>query len=210
MTVLPMFPLEHPLLPGEPLHLNVFEPRYRALVRDVLSGDGDFGVVLIARGSEVGGGDERHDIGTVTRIVGHRQRASGQIELACRGIDRLRVIRWLDDDPYPRAQVEPWPDAELPAGQAWTHVRGPFLSILAEIQGLYDDLAVRRGRPSTTLGAPESLPATDYTFLTAANLPLGAADRYAALCAAGPAERLDVLVRALDDVQPLLQDRLQT
>src|SRR5207245_2365688 len=66
---LPMFPLGTVLLPHAHLPLHIFEPRYRALVKDVLAGDGEFGVVLIERGQEVGGGDVRFDIGTVARIV---------------------------------------------------------------------------------------------------------------------------------------------
>lgn len=210
MTVLPMFPLEHPLLPGEAVPLNVFEPRYRQLVADALGADSRFGVVLIARGSEVGGGDERLDIGTVAQIVGHRLRASGQIQLVCRGTDRLRVLRWLDDDPYPRAEIEPWPDEPLDDADDWHRLRAPLTSLLTETQHLYDALAAASGRPGLTLGAPDELPPAEYTYATAANLPLGAADRYAVLAAAGPAARLDVLVRALDDVLPLLRDRLGT
>lgn len=203
-----MFPLEHPLLPGEPLGLNVFEPRYRKLVADVLAGDGRFGVVLIARGSEVGGGDERCDVGTVVSLVGHRVRASGQIHLACRGTDRLRVIRWLDDDPYPRAEIELWPDEPAGTPREWTVARTPFTSVLAEAQEMYDRMAAHRGRPVVKLGAPPDLPPTEYTYITAANLPLGAADRYTILTAPGPRERLDAMIRALDDVLPILRARL--
>ena len=64
-----MFPLGTVLLPGAVLPLHVFEPRYRALVADCLAGEQEFGVVLIERGSEVGGVDVRRDIATVARIV---------------------------------------------------------------------------------------------------------------------------------------------
>ena len=50
MTVLAMFPLGTVLLPGGVLPLHVFEPRYRAMVRDCLEGSREFGVVLIDRG----------------------------------------------------------------------------------------------------------------------------------------------------------------
>jgi uncharacterized protein len=72
MAVMPMFPLGTPLLPGAVLPLHVFESRYRQMVRDILADDVDppeFGVVMIERGSEVGGGDERATIGTIARIV---------------------------------------------------------------------------------------------------------------------------------------------
>lgn len=210
MTVLPMFPLEHPLLPGEPLGLNIFEPRYRTLVADVLATDGRFGVVLIAHGSEVGGGDDRYDVGTVAQLIGHRVRASGQIHLACRGTDRLRVTRWLDDAPYPRAEIELWPDEPAGTARDWADARVPFASVLVEAQTLYDAMAAHRGRPVVRLGAPPDLPPTEYTYVTAANLPLGAADRYAVLTAPGPRDRLDAMIRALDDVLPILRDRLES
>ena len=64
-----MFPLGTVLLPGAYLSLHVFEPRYRALVQACLDGTPEFGVALIERGSEVGGGDARFDVGCVARIV---------------------------------------------------------------------------------------------------------------------------------------------
>ena len=66
---LPMFPLGTVLFPSVFLPLHVFEPRYQELTRDCLAGDNEFGVVLIERGSEVGGGDARFDVGTVARII---------------------------------------------------------------------------------------------------------------------------------------------
>ena len=54
-----MFPLSAVLFPYATMPLHVFEPRYRALMHDCLAGDRRFGVVLIERGSEVGGGDQR-------------------------------------------------------------------------------------------------------------------------------------------------------
>lgn len=57
---LAMFPLGSVLFPGMPLQLRVFEPRYVAMLSSLLSGtEREFGVVLIERGSEVGGGDVR-------------------------------------------------------------------------------------------------------------------------------------------------------
>ena len=99
MPVLPMFPLGTVLLPGMVLPLHVFEPRYRQLVQDCEAGDGEFGVVLIERGSEVGGGDVRTDVGTVAKIVQSQSLPDGRYLLATVGARRLRVERWLDDDP---------------------------------------------------------------------------------------------------------------
>src|SRR5680860_298653 len=101
-----MFPLGTVLLPHATLPLHVFEPRYRALVEACLEGTPEFGVVLIERGSEVGGGDTRFDLGTVARIVRAGRLDDGRYALVTVGAERLRVLRWLEDAPFPRALVE--------------------------------------------------------------------------------------------------------
>jgi Lon protease-like protein len=59
-----MFPLGTVLFPGGVVPLHVFEPRYRALTGYCLERDERLGIVLIERGSEVGGGDVRFRVGT--------------------------------------------------------------------------------------------------------------------------------------------------
>lgn len=105
-----MFPLSTVLFPGAGLPLHVFEERYRALMGHCLDGDGEFGVVLISRGSEVGGGDQRVDIGTVARIANVAGLEDGRLLVVATGVRRVRVEHWLPDDPYPRALVENLPD----------------------------------------------------------------------------------------------------
>ena len=112
----PMFPLGVVHFPGVVLPLRVFEPRYRRLTADCLAGDGEFGVVLIERGWEVGGGDTRFGVGTMTTIVDAGMAPDGLIHLRTVGTRRVRVLRWLEDDPYPRADVEDLAPCELGAG----------------------------------------------------------------------------------------------
>src|ERR1700733_10575231 len=103
--VLPMFPLGTVLFPHVLLPLHVFEPRYRLMTQRVLAGDGEFGVVLIERGSEVGGGDTRFGVGTVARIVQAHELPAGGYALATVGMRRIEINRWLPDDPFPQAEV---------------------------------------------------------------------------------------------------------
>jgi hypothetical protein len=107
-----MFPLSTVLFPHACLPLHVFETRYRALMADCRAQDGEFGVVLIARGSEVGGGDQRVDVGTLARISRLSELDDGRMLVLAEGVRRLRVCRWLTDDPYPRAEVMDSPDGE--------------------------------------------------------------------------------------------------
>ena len=118
MDVLPMFPLGTVLLPGQPLPLQVFEPRYLTMLRDVAAGDGRFGVVLIERGFEVGGGDQRFAIGCVASIEQVRPMGGGRVGLLARGQERIEVVDWLSDDPYPRAEVRRLPDLTWAADDA--------------------------------------------------------------------------------------------
>ncbi|MGB4630254.1 MAG: LON peptidase substrate-binding domain-containing protein, partial [Propionicimonas sp.] len=66
------------------------------------------------RGSEVGGGDVRFGVGTVARIVSVEQTV-GSIVLLATGAERFEVVRWLQDDPFPRAQVRELAAVELDA-----------------------------------------------------------------------------------------------
>ena len=120
MTVMPMFPLSTVLLPGMPLSLRIFEERYLKLLGDlVLEETPEFGVVLIEKGPEVGGGEKRLPIGTIASVIdiGTLEQFYG-IESV--GSQRFRVNAWLPDDPYPMADIDfipdlIWDDSLMPA-----------------------------------------------------------------------------------------------
>lgn len=121
MTVLlplPMFPLGSVAMPGSVVPLHVFEPRYRQLVKDLEAGDRRFGIVLIERGSEVGGGDVRAAVGTRMRLAESQQMPDGRYAIVAVGEERIRVETWLPDDPYPLALVETLRDEADPSDEA--------------------------------------------------------------------------------------------
>lgn len=101
-----MFPLGTVLFPKAALPLHVFEERYREMTRVCLEGEREFGVVLISRGSEVGGGDERRTIGTIAHIEMASPFPDGRYALVCEGRRRIAVREWLEEMPYPNALVE--------------------------------------------------------------------------------------------------------
>jgi Lon protease-like protein len=104
-TRLPMFPLSAVLFPHATMALHVFEPRYRDLMRDCLAGDPRFGIVLIERGSEVGGSDQRSALGTRGVITEAAALPDGRWVLEVEGEALIEVEEWLPDDPYPVALV---------------------------------------------------------------------------------------------------------
>ncbi len=100
-----MFPLGSVLVPDAPLPLHIFEPRYQQLLNESLEDDRTFGVVLISRGWEVGGGEARTDIGTLAHIDEYNRFDDGRAAVVSTGRSRIEVVEWLPDDPYPRAMV---------------------------------------------------------------------------------------------------------
>jgi Lon protease-like protein len=203
MATLPMFPLGGVLLPGVVLPLHVFEPRYRQLVTDCLdSGDHEFGVVLIDRGHEVGGGDTRADVGVVAMMLQVAALDGGRFAVVTVGTRRIRVVRWLADDPYPCAEIEDWPD------ESGDDVSQEQIDAIAARARACAGLSVEMGDSS---GVPEIELTGDPSFdsyLLAAISPLGPADQYAALCAPNPRDRLELIDRLLDDVEAGLRFRL--
>jgi len=202
---LPMFPLGTVLFPGAILPLHVFEPRYRQLMTDCLAGDGRFGVVLISRGSEVGGGDQRVAVGTEASIEEATRFDDGRWAVLAVGRHRIAVESWLPDDPYPLAEVRHLPAAAdgahpgalAEAGAAVRRARA-LLSELGQ-----DAAAGDRPRAAEPAGDPEAA-----TWRLCAAAPLGPLDRQRLLEIGGAGERVaaltDLVLEVADDLHRLL------
>jgi Lon protease-like protein len=197
-----MFPLGTVLFPHALLPLHVFEPRYRALTEACLAGDREFGVVLIERGSEVGGGDTRVSVGTVARIVEAGRLPDGRYVLATTGTKRLRVQKWLPEEPYPRAEVELLDD-EAPTPQA-APLRSEVERRLLRVLGLRAELG-EPGPPVTVRLDPDP---TRASFEAAALARFGPLDAQRLLELDSPSARLESLAALLDDEAQFLELRL--
>jgi len=207
---LPMFPLGSVLLPGMLLPLHVFEPRFRVLVDTVLLSDRrEFGVVLIERGSEVGGGESRTDIGCAARVLEVSRADDGRVALAAIGVRRIRVERWLHDDPFPQAVVGDWPDDADRATDDGSHQElatalGAVDASLARLLELARQLEL-----VDDIGMPElSENPTERVYQLATLSPLGALDRQRVLAAPDLAGRLALLSELLADQEILLRAEL--
>ncbi len=197
-----MFPLGAVLFPSMVLPLHVFEPRYRALTRDCLAADQRFGVVLIERGSEVGGGDVRFMAGTVARIVEAAELPDGRFALGTVGVERIRIVSWLDDDPYPRADVEPWPDP--PPTDRLPAMHEQNVGMLRRVLAMKAELREVAAPATIELSADIVLAG----YQAAAIAPVGPADQQALLEAESPDARAAHLGTLLDEQQELLSFRL--
>jgi Lon protease-like protein len=184
MTAFPMFPLGSVLFPSMPLPLRVFEPRYLDLLSDILPDEpSEFAVVLIERGSEVGGGEHRFTVGTVAQIT-ELDASEDFVVLIAEGTRRVEVTRWLEDDPYPKAELRVlddlvWSDAIAPLrNRAELAVRA-LLELATELTG--------EGWPSD---------------IQLADDPIAACWQLAAIAPLGPLDQVELL--ASPDVATLL------
>ena len=198
-----MFPLGTVLLPSVFLPLHVFEPRYREMTRVCLAGDHEFGVVLIERGSEVGGGEVREQVGTGARILEAVELPDGRWAIGAVGTRRIRVNEWLADDPYPRADVDDWDDPP-PSGD--------LVGSIADTTALLRRVLAR----TAELGDPAAASTQELTddpilatYQLAALAPFGPSDQLALLAAPSAEARVDHLHALLLDEEQFLIRRLE-
>lgn len=200
------FPLNSPLLPGMGLPLRLFEPRYTAMLAELIaSGDPSFVVAMIERGHEVGGGDERSDVGCVARILHAEEQPDRTWSVLAAGTGRVRVIEWLEDAPHPRAVIEDWPDPSVPAEQLpdlVDRIDQLELSVL-ELAALGASLGLPAPDPDTVFSDDQG----ERLYQLAILSPLGAHDRQRLLVCGDLHERVALSEELVREQTLLLRAR---
>ncbi len=87
--------------------LHIFEPRYREMLRDVLSSNRLFAVagLNLERMSIAGPIEPPHRVATVGIVRACQKNDNGTSNLLLQGLCRVEITRILSDDPYRRIQV---------------------------------------------------------------------------------------------------------
>ena len=212
MTVrLPLFPLNSVLFPGLVLPLNVFEERYRAMMRELLKTPEEdprrFAVVAIRDGHEVavaapgmpdptavpergpaaGFGPDPlaafHSVGCVADAATIRERADGTFEVLATGTTRVRLVSVDASGPFLTAELEEL--TEEPGDEAGALAEG----VLRAFRQYQKRLAGARERSvSTTADLPDQPSVVSY--LVAAAMMLDTPTRQRLLQAPDTASRL--------------------
>jgi Lon protease-like protein len=160
--------------------------------------------VLIERGFEVGGGDQRFGMGTVARIIDAAQTPDGRYLLATVGTERFRVKRWLDDDPYPLAEIDVLSDPKRVAPDADAR-RGDVQQLLGRVLAMSAELGDRVMPVDAAMLDPDPLRAS---YEAAARAPIGPLDAQRLLEIDDPGERFARLEALLQDTAEVLELRL--
>jgi Lon protease-like protein len=190
VALLPLFPLEVVLLPGIPLPLHIFEPRYKEMIGECLANDAPFGVVrALDEGiAEVGCTAE---IITVTK-----EYPDGRMDLIAEGRKRFEVLELNQERSFLRAEVLLVPDEPNVAAQE-EKIRAIQLHL--EILSL--------------AGAVQDLSAADQnqlSFYLAGSLPLDLDFKQKLLAMRSEGERIQAVAGYLEGILPKLRRVAQT
>jgi len=192
-TRLPLFPLGTVLFPGLVLPLNIFEERYRRLVRDLLDQPEprEFGVIAIRHGRETGidGASDLYDVGCTAEVRQVEEYEDGRYGLVTVGVRRFRLLGLHDPDPYLSGDVEMLPDdaGEHAVVEPVQEAFLAYLDALADQRGVEYDIPELPGEPVL------------LSYLVAAAMVVDLADKQRLLAEPDAARRLaadrDLLVR---------------
>ncbi len=101
---IPLFPLNTVLFPGMPLHLHIFEPRYKEMVHKCIHEKMEFGILLLHE-------TQLCQVGCTARITQIlRQFENGSMDILTEGRRRFRVLDVLNRESYLEAVVEYFDD----------------------------------------------------------------------------------------------------
>jgi len=96
----PLFPLGLVLLPEEVVPLHIFEDRYKQMIGDCLEDDSEFGIVWLSD-------DGLKEIGCTAKIAQLLERMEdGRMNILVRGSMPFRLMRRIEDLPYPAGDIE--------------------------------------------------------------------------------------------------------
>jgi Lon protease-like protein len=187
---IPLFPLPDVVLfPHVSLPLHIFEPRYRKMVADALSGHRTIGMILLRPGwkDDYYGRPPVFASGCAGRIETCQELEGGKYNIVLRALSRFRVIEEHAGEPYRVATVEPRPEHEDPAA---ADLDGARRRVLAAIGRAADGPA--------TLVLNSDLPHGPFVDALAQSLPLDPLERQSLLDCDSVAERYARLLEVLD------------
>ena len=167
------------------------------LARVLQQDTAEFGIVLIERGSEAGGGEKRFDIGTIAHIT-QLEAEDGTVAVVAWGQRRVEVVQWLEDDPHPQAEVRDIPDLE------WSDALKPILDeaerVVRRTLAQASEFGEQRWSAETALSENP----IEASWQLAGIAPVGPLDQVRLLKAATTEELLRGIIEATNGVAEVL------
>ena len=192
-SLLPIFPLDLVLLPGVPLPLHIFEPRYREMIAECLERKKPFGVVRASS-------DGVADIGCTAEIMSVTKKYDdGRMDILTRGVDRFEVIHVNNDRSFLQAEISVMQDEDEDEDE--DEPAKPTAQLATEAVRLHAEIAKLAG---TEPSGPDEH-AGNLSFLLAGSLPLDLDFKQNLLSTLSEARRLEAVIGYLEAVLPGLR-----
>jgi Lon protease-like protein len=185
-TLLPLFPLDLVLLPGTPLPLHIFEPRYQEMISECLDRSQHFGVV---RGKD----QELAEIGCTAEILTVTKKyPDGRMDIVTEGRARFEVIQLNQERSFLQAEVLYLQDEPEIASK----------EEMAQAMRLHGEIMTLAGaEPEKSSEVDES----HLSFHFAGSLPLDLDFKQSLLGMKSEAERLRALISFFDTILPTMR-----
>jgi Lon protease-like protein len=186
---LPIFPLELVLLPGVPLPLHIFEPRYKEMIAECLEQKKPFGIVRASS-------DGVADIGCTAEIMSVTKKYDdGRMDILTRGVERFEVIQVNEERAFLQAEISVVQDEdEDEPGK-------PLTEIVTQAVRLHAEIAKLAG---AELSGPDEH-GGNLSFLLAGSLPLDLDFKQSLLSTLSEAKRLEAVIGYLEAILPGLR-----
>jgi Lon protease-like protein len=102
----PLFPLGLVLIPRELVPLHIFEERYKLMIGECVENETEFGIVWLSDGG-------LKEVGCSARVSKVLERFDdGRMNVLVEGTTPFRLLKRIDDLPYPAGDIEPLADEQ--------------------------------------------------------------------------------------------------
>jgi Lon protease-like protein len=183
--LLPLFPLDLVLLPGVPLPLHVFEPRYKEMIAECLEEKKPFGVVRASS-------DGVAEIGCTAEIIEVTKRYDdGRMDILTRGVERFEVVQVHDERSFLEAEFSVVEDEPQEASD----------QLAQRALSLYEEISKLAGAS----GDGPALSDEYLSFQLAGSLPLDLDFKQKLLTTLSEPKRLQAVISYLEALLPGLR-----
>lgn len=189
-NMIPLFPLNLIVYPGEDLNLHIFEPRYRQLVNECIDEEKTFGIPVFIGNKLPGYGTEMH----VTTL--HKRYDDGQMDVKSKGLRVFRLINFenpVGGKLYAGGEVE-WVEA---GNSTSAHID----ALTQRLDNLYDLLQIEADYDPT---------AENFSYRVAHKVGMSIDQEYELLTLESEAERQLFLIQHLNNVMPVVAEMERT
>ncbi|HXZ31532.1 MAG TPA: LON peptidase substrate-binding domain-containing protein [Terriglobales bacterium] len=184
--LLPLFPLDLVLLPGTPLPLHIFEPRYKEMISECLAHNDVFGIIRAKEGSVA-------EIGCTAEIVTVTKKyEDGRMDIVTQGRQRFELMHINRERSFLQGEVLYLRDEP---GTASPEETGKAMKLHSEIMNLAG------AQPEDASEVDEQ----QLSFHLAGSLPLDLDFKQALLAMKSEPERLRAIISFFENILPSMR-----